>query len=134
MGHNIITYRPNPAIPVFSFGGLEPFPLSMTRKLKNGPIPLYCRLERALRQRILMGKITSAGHFPTERQLCEDFQVSRITVRQALMIVENEGLIGWEQGRGTFGAPPHPIRSAVFDPELRPKGAHDEALFPGSES
>jgi hypothetical protein len=24
--------------------------------------------------------------------------------------------------------PPHPIRSAVFDPELRPKGAHDEAL------
>jgi len=23
---------------------------------------------------------------------------------------------------------PHPIRSAVFDPELRPKGAHDEAL------
>jgi hypothetical protein len=26
---------------------------------------------------------------------------------------------------------PHPDRSAVFDPELRPKGAHDEALSPG---
>jgi len=25
--------------------------------------------------------------------------------------------------------PPHPNRSAVFDPELRPKGAHDEALL-----
>jgi len=27
-----------------------------------------------------------------------------------------------------FAYPPHPTRSAVFDPELRPKGAHDEAL------
>jgi hypothetical protein len=29
-----------------------------------------------------------------------------------------------------MGMPLHPIPSAVFDPELRPKGAHDEALSP----
>jgi GntR family transcriptional regulator len=74
----------------------------MTPKLKKGPIPLYYQLERALRKRILNGKITPSGQFPTERQLCEEFGVSRITVRQALMILENEGIISREQGRGTF--------------------------------
>jgi GntR family transcriptional regulator len=74
----------------------------MNRKLKKGPIPLYYQLERALRKRILTGKIPPSSQFPTERQLCEEFGVSRITVRQSLMILENEGLISREQGRGTF--------------------------------
>jgi GntR family transcriptional regulator len=74
----------------------------MSGKLKKGPIPLYYQLERVLRKRILNGRLTSATQFPTERQLCEEFGVSRITVRQTLMILENEGLIRREQGRGTF--------------------------------
>lgn len=76
----------------------------MTRKLKKGPIPLYYQLERALRKRILTRKISPSSRFPTERQLCEEFRVSRITVRQALMIMENQGLVSREQGRGTFVA------------------------------
>ncbi|MGA2959572.1 MAG: GntR family transcriptional regulator [Thermodesulfobacteriota bacterium] len=74
----------------------------MIRKLKKGPVPLYYQLERALRKRILTGKIIPSSQFPTERQLGEEFGVSRITVRQALMILENEGLLRREQGRGTF--------------------------------
>jgi GntR family transcriptional regulator len=74
----------------------------MTRKLKKGPIPLYYQMERALRKRILTGKITFSRQFPTERQLGEEFGVSRITVRHALMILENEGLLSREEGRGTL--------------------------------
>jgi len=74
----------------------------MTRKLKKGPIPLYYQMERALRKCVLTGKITFSRQFPTERQLGEEFGVSRITVRQALMILENEGLLSREQGRGTL--------------------------------
>jgi len=71
-------------------------------RLKKGPIPLYYQLERALRKRIHSRNISDTQPFPTERQLCEEYEVSRTTVRQALMILEGEGLIKREQGRGTF--------------------------------
>ena len=74
----------------------------MTRKLKKGPIPLYYQLERGVRKRILTDKITFFRQFPTERQLGEEFGVRRIPVRHALMILENEGLLSREQGRGTL--------------------------------
>jgi GntR family transcriptional regulator len=74
----------------------------MKQKLKKEYIPLYYQLERTLRKRILTGKITPNERFPTEIELEKEFGVSRITVRQALMLLENEGLIVRQQGRGTF--------------------------------
>jgi GntR family transcriptional regulator len=71
-------------------------------KLKKGPIPLYYQLERALRKRILSDRKNGLQAFPNERQLCEEYGVSRATVRQALMILERDGLLIREQGRGTF--------------------------------
>ena len=68
-------------------------------KLKKGPVPFYYQLERALRNRILTGQISPSELRPTERELCEEFGISRTTVRQALMILESEGLIRREQGR-----------------------------------
>lgn len=71
-------------------------------KLLKGNTPLYHRLERILRKRILSGKISPAEPFPTDCELCREFEVSRITVRQALRNMEDDGLIKREQGRGTF--------------------------------
>jgi len=71
-------------------------------KLKKGPIPLYYQLERALRKRILSNRKNGVQAFPNERELCEEYGVSRATVRQALMILERDGLLVREQGRGTF--------------------------------
>jgi GntR family transcriptional regulator len=73
-------------------------------KLKKGPTPFYYQLERALRDRIFTGTIGAGAPLPTERELCEEFGVSRTTVRQALMLLESEGLIRREQGRGTFAS------------------------------
>ncbi len=71
-------------------------------KLKKGPIPLYYQLERALRKRIQNGRAKNNQPFPTEHELCKEYGVSRTTVRQALLILESEGLLKREQGRGTF--------------------------------
>jgi GntR family transcriptional regulator len=71
-------------------------------RLKKGPIPLYYQLERALRKRIQAREVDGGTPFPTERDLCDEYGVSRTTVRQALMILEREGLLKREQGRGTF--------------------------------
>jgi GntR family transcriptional regulator len=73
-------------------------------KLKRKPVPLYYQLEKVLRKRILSGKLKSDQAVPTEKELCQEFGVSRITVRQALLSLESDNLIRREQGRGTFVA------------------------------
>jgi GntR family transcriptional regulator len=73
--------------------------------LRRGAVPLYYQLERVLRKRILSGDIEPSRPIPTERELCREFGVSRTTVRQALMILESEGLIVRRQGKGTFVKP-----------------------------
>ncbi|MGA3085675.1 MAG: GntR family transcriptional regulator [Thermodesulfobacteriota bacterium] len=71
-------------------------------KLKKTPVPLYYQLEKVLRKRILSGKLKTDQAVPTEKELCQEFGVSRITVRQALLSLESDDLIRREQGRGTF--------------------------------
>ncbi len=70
--------------------------------LNKTTAPLYLELEKLLRKRIIDGEFKPDEIFPTEDQLCQEFGVSKITVRQALSILENDELIRREQGRGTF--------------------------------
>ena len=65
----------------------------------------YLRVQRQLMEQIHKGVYRENGKLPTERELCEQFGVSRITIRQALQNMENEGVIVRQQGRGTFVKP-----------------------------
>ncbi|WP_277985819.1 GntR family transcriptional regulator [Sanguibacter massiliensis] len=68
---------------------------------------------------------------PSERALTERFDVSRMTVRQALDALVTEGTLVREQGRGTFVAPHHAdfeMRLTTFSEEARRRG-----LKPGAE-
>ncbi|MEZ6191067.1 MAG: GntR family transcriptional regulator [Phycisphaerales bacterium] len=69
----------------------------------------YKRLAEAIRQRILGGEWRAGEQIPTEHRLCEEFSASRITVRRALQIMEEERLIHRRQGSGTFVSPT-PVR------------------------
>jgi len=73
--------------------------------LKSGPIPKHHQLTEILRKRIISGKLKPNDQFPTEETLCQEYQVSRGTVRQAIGTLVHEGLIHREQGRGTFVTP-----------------------------
>lgn len=65
-------------------------------------IPLYYQLENLLREKILSGAFTAGGRLPTESELVRQYGVGRITVRQALAALVEEGLIERQRGRGTF--------------------------------
>jgi len=69
---------------------------------KNGSIPLYRQLEEILKQRIKNGELKPGVQIPTEFELCEEFGISRISVRQALAELANDGFLCRHQGRGTF--------------------------------
>lgn len=69
---------------------------------KDRSIPLYYQLENILREKIKSGEYEPGDHFPTEDQLVQSYQVSRITVRQALTSLEKDGLITRKRGKGSF--------------------------------
>jgi len=68
--------------------------------------PKYQQLAGELRQRIALGEYAPESQLPTEWQLVERHGLSRGTVRQALAVLEQAGLIRREQGRGMFVNPP----------------------------
>ena len=65
-------------------------------------LPLYQQLQRGLRQAIEKKLLGPDDALPPERDLAEDFSVSRITVRKALDGLVSEGLLTRKQGSGTF--------------------------------
>lgn len=62
----------------------------------------YLDLKYDICRHIYMGTYTDGGHIPSERQLAADYNVSRITVRKALELLEEEKLIRREVGNGTI--------------------------------
>jgi GntR family transcriptional regulator len=63
--------------------------------------PKYQLIRSILRAR-LQRDCTPGARVPPEHELCRTFGASRITVQQALALLEKDGLIRREQGRGTF--------------------------------
>jgi GntR family transcriptional regulator len=80
--------------------------LSATKKInKDLPVPFYYQMVQILREGIRDYETPSqTGEviFPSESELSEFFRVNRGTVRHALDMLEREGLIYREKGRGTF--------------------------------
>jgi GntR family transcriptional regulator len=70
------------------------------------PTPLYTQIKRVLREMILAGVYKPHQQMPSESEMIESFQVSRITIRQALNDLQNEGLIFRIHGKGTFVSKP----------------------------
>jgi GntR family transcriptional regulator len=66
--------------------------------------PLYQQLKHALRDAIEDNRLAAEEALPPERELAEEFGISRITVRKALDALVGEGMLTRRQGAGTFVA------------------------------
>jgi GntR family phosphonate transport system transcriptional regulator len=67
-----------------------------------GGVALWRRIADAIRLDIIGGKLDNGDRLPTEALLAERFSANRHTVRRALAVLAEEGVVGAEQGRGTF--------------------------------
>jgi GntR family transcriptional regulator len=78
-------------------------PLPPARHIDHGsPVPLYFQLKGALEREIVATRWPQGGRLPAEGNICEHFGISRSTARQALGMLESEGMITRHKGRGTF--------------------------------
>jgi GntR family transcriptional regulator len=80
--------------------------------------PRYHQVYVTLRTWVLDGTYKPGDQIPTEPQLCEMFEVSRITVRKAIDHLAREGWLLRQQGRGTFVQLSAAKTSAAADLEL----------------
>lgn len=73
---------------------------------KDTPIPLYYQLQKKLNELVSTGVLKPGDQIPSERELSEQFCISRPTIRQAINELVYQGLMYREKGRGTFVARP----------------------------
>ncbi|MCD8121379.1 MAG: GntR family transcriptional regulator [Clostridiales bacterium] len=74
------------------------------KMIKNSMVPLYQQLSDEIRRQITDGKLQTGDRLPTEAELSQEFAVSRITVRKAIELLVDDGIVVRRQGIGTFVA------------------------------
>jgi GntR family transcriptional regulator len=98
---------------------------------KDIHVPAYYQLEQEIRRRIQVGEWKPGDLIPSERELCEESGLSRMTVRQSLSSLVRDGLLHREPGRGTFVAHPHieehVTRLSGFTQDIQTRGQRPDS-------
>jgi GntR family transcriptional regulator len=79
--------------------------MGIVKRDESEGVPKYVQLTKILKEKISTGEYQADKPIPTEAELCALYQVSRITVRQAINTLVQEKLLYREQGRGTYILP-----------------------------
>ncbi len=94
-------------------------------------IPKYFQLANILREKIENGEFPAQDVIPSERQLEEQYNLSRPTIRQAIDLLERQGYLYRVHGKGTFVSPPKLQKGMLeltsFSEDMRNRG-----LTPGA--
>lgn len=79
--------------------------------------PVYRVIAMELQNRINAGEWLAGERMPTEAMLREEFGVNRLTIRDALDVLRQRGVIESRQGSGTFVSNPTAVLEIVVDPD-----------------
>ena len=96
----------------------------------TSPIPKYTQLRELLLGLLEEQRLPVDAPIPSERELCQAYGLSRMTVRQAVDHLVSEGRLYRVPGKGTFVARPKidmPLRLVSFTEDMRARG-----LTPGA--
>ena len=85
-------------------------------------IPLHTQLTDLLRDRIVTGVFPPNSRLPSERKLCDQHVVSRITVRKALSELTHEGLVYATVGKGSY------VADTTLDEQLQPLSSFSDDI------
>ena len=107
-------------------------PILKTTLSMASDIPLYAQLTGIIKNAITSGAVKVGDLLPSEAELCERFEISRNTVRQAIGSLEEAGFVVRKRGKGTFVADPSTRRKGVqysFTTEISSMGKHPSSTL-----
>ncbi|PNG98479.1 hypothetical protein SMF913_14504 [Streptomyces malaysiensis] len=90
---------------------------------------MFRQIADALREAIDKGRFREGDKLPSETELVDHFGVSRMTVRNALSLLQQEGLAVSEHGKGVFVRPRPPVRRLASDRFARRHRDQGKAAF-----
>ncbi|WP_198152867.1 GntR family transcriptional regulator [Pseudofrankia sp. DC12] len=93
--------------------------------------PLYRQLADAIRSKIRSGEYQTGTEIPSERELIEEYGASRTTIRLALGVLRNEGLIAGGQGRRPIVRAKPPMRHVITHADSRVRRQENAAQGKG---
>lgn len=104
---------------------------NLQTKPGEAPTPLYFRLYSLLRRAIINGTIAHGAQMPTEQQLSDYFDVSRITAKRAMDELAGENLVDRQRGRGShviYQYRPKPVKAPLVGmlEEIESMARHSE--------
>lgn len=72
--------------------------------------PIYHQIAQEIRHQVARGELEQGERLPTVRKLAQELRVDRNTTLRAYRVLDREGVISLQHGRGTFvrAAPRHP--------------------------
>lgn len=80
---------------------------------RKSHIPLYIQLADEIRNMIVSGEIKIGDKLPSESEMIKTYKLGRLTIRDALSILANEGLVEKHHGKGTF------CKACILTPKYR---------------
>ena len=100
---------------------------------KDDVIPIYYQLATQIREKIENGEYKPGDKLPSETALCDQFAISRMTVKQAMDSLVNEGVVYRKKGSGSF------VADAKFEQPLSKLTSFSEdmearGMRPGSQT
>lgn len=93
-------------------------------------IPKYFQLANILREKIQNGEFAPMDAIPSERQLEEQYNLSRPTIRQAIDLLERQGYLYRIHGKGTFVSPPK-LQKGILELTSFSEDMRNRGLEPG---
>ncbi|MEQ4723152.1 GntR family transcriptional regulator [Nonomuraea sp. B19D2] len=69
---------------------------------REGPVPPYRQVAAAIRRRIELGEIPPGRRIPSLVEMEAEFGVARDTLRKAVQVLKDEGLVETVKGMGVY--------------------------------
>ena len=100
---------------------------------QNSTIPLYEQVKEAIKLKIEQKEWKENTRVPSETELMKIYEVSRVTVRNALALLVDEGYLEKKQGIGTFVSKPR-IKKSFSIVQVLPRAVQVQAWCPERRS
>ena len=85
---------------------------------RESKLKLYVQIYTIIKEKIESGEWPAGTQIPTEDDLCKAYDVSKVTVREAIQELAREGYLRRQQGKGTFVLYPVPQLGLVMRTRL----------------